>query len=296
MKVVSTFEEARELAGGNVGLVPTMGYFHEGHVSLIQAALSETDSVVVSIFVNPMQFGQQDDLETYPQDSERDFTLASDAGADVVFAPSVDYMYPSHQRTVVSVGTVAEGMEGAHRPGHFDGVTTVVAKLLAGLQPNVAFFGRKDAQQLAVVRALVVDLAFPVSVRGMPTVREADGLALSSRNVKIGQADRATALSLSTSLMLVADAFEAGERESQALTSLARDSLGLFPLLSVDYVEVAQSSDARTVETIDAEVFVAVAGTVGGVRLIDNVTLDPSTGRADRGIRLNQPSILYGGS
>jgi len=296
VKTVSTFNGARELADGRVGLVPTMGYLHEGHLSLIETARSENDTVVVSVFVNPMQFGQQKDLETYPRDAGRDSALASDAGADIMFTPSVEHMYPFQHRTVVSVGTVAEGMEGAHRPGHFDGVATVVAKLFAGLQPDVAYFGRKDAQQLAVVRALVADLAFPVSVRGISTVREADGLALSSRNVKIDETNRATALSLSTSLMLVADAFEAGERKSRVLRDIVRQSLALSQQLAVDHVEVARSADARTVDAIDAEAFVAVAGTVGGVRLIDNVTLDPSTGTADRGTRLTRPSILYGGS
>jgi len=294
MQVVHSTTGLENDFGG--ALVPTMGALHKGHEALIRSARQLPRPLIVSIFVNPTQFGPGEDYERYPRDEEGDLALLREEGVDAVLLPSVEEIYPEGASTFVDVERLTDGLEGAHRPGHFRGVTTVVAKLFYSVQPQRAYFGRKDAQQLAVVRALVADLAFPVSVRGISTVREADGLALSSRNVKIDETNRATALSLSTSLMLVADAFEAGERKSRVLRDIVRQSLALSQQLAVDHVEVARSADARTVDAIDAEVFVAVAGTVGGVRLIDNVTLDPSTGTADRGTRLTRPSILYGGS
>ncbi|GMQ92699.1 MAG: pantoate--beta-alanine ligase [Acidimicrobiia bacterium] len=296
MKIVSTFRQARDLSQERVGLVPTMGYLHEGHLSLIEAASDGNDTVVVSIFVNPLQFNETTDLDSYPRDIERDASLAHKAGADILFVPDAEYMYPAEPRVTVSVSEVSGGMEGAHRPGHFAGVATVVAKLFAGIQPDSAYFGRKDAQQLAVVRTMGSDLGFPINVHGMPIVREFDGLALSSRNVKIDPALRTSARSLSSGLSLAADAFEAGEMASGVLKRIVGDRLGAEQSVRVEYVEVARSKDAAIVDTIDSEVFLAVAARVGNVRLIDNVHLDPGTGAADRGLRLKEPSILYGGS
>ncbi len=296
MKIVHTFDDVRSVSDGRVGLVPTMGFLHEGHLSLIEAADDHNDTVVVSVFVNPLQFDEDSDLDAYPRDFERDVALAERAGADVVFAPDVLYMYPSSQRANITVSYVAEGMEGAHRPGHFVGVATAVAKLLAGVQPDIAYFGRKDAQQLAVVTTMARDLSFPTRIDGLPIVRESDGLALSSRNVRLDPDLRASALKLSKALFEAADTFEAGERTADTLVHIARSHLPGRSDLHVDYVEVARAVDAQPVETIDAESFLAIAVRVRDVRLIDNVHLDPDTGTADRGTRLAAPSILYGDS
>lgn len=296
MKTVGTFAEVREITSGSVGLVPTMGFLHEGHLSLIEAARDAHDSVVVSLFVNPLQFNESTDLSGYPRDIERDAALAEAAGADVLFAPDVATMYPSKPRTRVEVAGVADTMEGARRPRHFAGVATVVAKLFAGCLPDSAYFGRKDAQQLAVVRTMAADLSFPVEVRGLPIIRESDGLALSSRNIRIEQQDRPDAANLSSALFAAADAFEAGQRSLDALREITRARLEADQTVDVDYVEIAEAADASIADRLERDVFIAVAGRVGGVRLIDNVLLDPNTERADRGIRLERQSILYGGS
>lgn len=296
MKTVGTFAEVRELAEGSVGLVPTMGFLHEGHLSLIAAARGATDSVVVSTFVNPLQFGDTGDLADYPKDVERDAAHARAAGVDVLFIPDVDTMYPKGSRTIVTVEGISDSMEGARRPGHFAGVATVVAKLFAGIKPDTAYFGRKDAQQLAVVRTMAADLSFPVEVNGLPIVREPDGLALSSRNVRLGNEDRVRALNLHRALFAVGDAFEAGERSVGALLGIARATLDAGAAIEIDYIEVANASDASTVDRIEEPVFVAIAAEIGDVRLIDNTLLDPATERADRGTYIDNPSILYGGT
>lgn len=296
MKIVHAFDDVRSVSDGRVGLVPTMGFLHEGHLSLIEAARGQNETVVVSVFVNPLQFNEDSDLDEYPRDLDRDAALCETAGADVVFAPDVSHMYPSKQRATVTVGYVAEGMEGAHRPGHFAGVATVVAKLLAGVRPDNAYFGRKDAQQLAVVTTMARDLSFPTRILGLTTVRESDGLALASRNVRIDPGLRESALKLSEALFDAADAFEAGHRGAESLVHIAMDRLAVGRDLQVDYVEVARAEDARPIATIDTESFLALAAGVGDVRLIDNVHLDPDTGIADRGTRISGPSILYGGS
>ena len=296
MNTVATFDQVRELVGGSVGLVPTMGFFHEGHLSLIAAARKATETVVVSIFVNPLQFGDSADLAAYPRDVGRDAALARDAGADVLFIPDVDTMYPKGSRTIVTVEGASDSMEGAYRPGHFAGVATVVAKLFAGIQPDVAYFGRKDAQQLAVVRTMAADLSFPVEIDGLPIVREPDGLALSSRNVHLAKQDRASALNLHNALFAAGDAFEAGERSVSALLEIARATIDVGADIDINYIEAAYASDASTVERIDGPVFVAIAAWIGDVRLIDNILLDPATERADRGTYVDNPSILYGGA
>ena len=296
MNLVHTFEDVRSSAVGSVGLVPTMGFLHEGHLSLIREASSRNDTVVVSVFVNPLQFGETRDLSTYPRDLDRDVALAFDAGATVVFAPDTDYMYPHQPETTVTVGKVAEGMEGTARPGHFAGVATVVAKLFAGVQPDASYFGRKDAQQLAVITTMATDLSFPVSVHGMPIVREADGLALSSRNVRLSAGHRGSAAALSAGLLAAADAFEAGEQSVDQIKNIALRHMDAVPEVSVEYVELADTRTAAIGRIADGVQFLATAARVGDVRLIDNVTLDSETRTVDRGVRLAHPSILYGGS
>ncbi len=295
MRIVTTFEGARKEQRGVVGLVPTMGFLHEGHVSLIDAAGESNDTVIVSLFVNPLQFNEQADLDAYPRDLDRDARLAEAAGADVLFAPADGEMYPDPPRTALHVAGVSEGMEGEHRPGHFDGVSIVVAKLLAGLRPDRAYFGRKDAQQLAVVSRLAADLSFPVEIVGRPVVREQDGLALSSRNALLGPADRRAALSLCAGLEAAADAVERGEGSAAALERIARRPIAAEPGADLEYATLASQSDAAPLRGLDEPSFLAVAARVGRVRLIDNVHIDSAGDRwvPDLGSRLDGPSILY---
>ena len=296
MRMASTFAEARPKTGSSVGLVPTMGALHEGHLSLVEAAADANEVTVVSLFVNPTQFGEKDDLADYPRDLQRDAELAEKAGADVLFAPGNDEVYPRPPLTAVSVLEVSEGMEGDHRPGHFDGVAIVVVKLLAGLRPDRAYFGRKDAQQLAVVRRMAADLSFPVDIVGRPTVRERDGLALSSRNVRLSAAERLAALSLFAGLEVVADAVDRGERSASALEALARAPIVAEPGATFEYATLASQQDAAPLRGLDAPAFLAVAARVGTTRLIDNVHIDSAGDRwvTDLGSRLGGPSILYG--
>jgi pantoate--beta-alanine ligase len=295
MKVLRTFAAVRAAQSGCVGLVPTMGYLHEGHLSLIEAAAARCDTVVVSVFVNPLQFGDPRDLDSYPADLERDSVLARDAGADIVFAPSVEEMYPGGRAIGVTVPGVGDAMEGMFRPGHFDGVATVVAKLFAGIQPDLAFFGRKDAQQLALVTTLALGLAMPVEIVGCSIVRESDGLALSSRNTHLSEKAQADARQLSSALFAASELFAGGERSAVALTATVTRILDEMPSIDVEYVEVADASTAQLIDKVTDVSFLAVAGTVGGVRLIDNVVLDGRDGSVDTGIRIGSRSILYGG-
>jgi len=292
VRVTTTFAETRAAARGVTALVPTMGFLHEGHLSLIEAARERADTVVVSLFVNPLQFNEAADLDRYPRDPERDASLAEAAGGDLLFAPSLTEMYPVPPVTRVSLPALGAELEGPYRPGHLDGVAVVVAKLYAGLAPHLAFFGRKDAQQLALVTRLAVDLSFPVEVVGCPTVREQDGLALSSRNVFLPVGDRATALSISRGLMAAADAADAGERSGAALEGIVAAELADAGLSAPDYVALADAAMATRIPALDRPAFLAVAVRVGPVRLIDNVRLEPE-GSADRGCRLERPSILY---
>lgn len=291
MRVVSTFADARAARAGRVALVPTMGYLHEGHLALVAAA-GGADTTMVSIFVNPLQFDEQADLDRYPRDLARDLALLDEAGADVVFAPPLAEMYPGSPLTRVSLDGVTGRMEGSQRPGHFDGVATVVAKLFAGLQPDLAVFGRKDAQQLAVVTRMAADLSFPVSVVGGSTVREADGLALSSRNVFLDAAERHAALALSRGLLAAADAAAAGERAGAILEGIVQDELDRIPMVRREYVELADAGDCGRLAVLDRPAFLAVAARVGEVRLIDNVWFD-APHAPDRGTRLGGRSVLY---
>jgi pantoate--beta-alanine ligase len=260
-------------AGRTIGLVPTMGALHDGHLSLIRRAREASDVVVVSLFVNPAQFNDAADLDAYPRDEERDAQAAAQAGADVLFAPPPDEVYPPGFATTVHVAGLTETLEGAHRGvAHFDGVTTVVTKLLNMVGPDVVFFGQKDAQQALVVRRLVRDLDIPVHIEVCPTIREPDGLALSSRNAHLRGADRERALALSRALRAAETAFAGGESDAGALRAAALDAMraaGVEP----EYLELVRADDLAPIERVDGEALLAVAAHVGTTRLIDNTTL-----------------------
>lgn len=275
--------------GRRVGLVPTMGFLHDGHRALMRAAREACDLVVVTIFVNPLQFGAGEDLDTYPRDLSGDVAQCEREGVDLVFAPSVDEMYPSGPPvTSVHVAGLTADLCGASRPTHFDGVATVVTKFFAITGPCAAFFGRKDAQQLAVIARLVEDLDLPVQVVGCPIVREADGLALSSRNAYLSPEQRRAALVLSRALEAAAGAAIAGERDATALADIVRGLVATESTVALEYVEVRNALELTPVEEIDDDVLVAVAARVGETRLIDNITLSVRTTgvSADLGTRL----------
>lgn len=257
-----------------VGLVPTMGFLHEGHCSLMRAARAACDFVVVTIFVNPLQFGAGEDLDRYPRDLSGDLAQCAREGVDAVFAPSVAEMYPSGPPlTSVHVEGLTADLCGAARPTHFDGVGTVVTKLFAISGPCSAFFGRKDAQQLAVISRLVEDLDLPVDVVGCPIVREPDGLARSSRNAYLSPDQRRAALVLSRALGAAADAAVAGERDTQALVDVVRRQVSSEPQVALEYVEARDAHELAPVEQLDGDVLLALAARIGDTRLIDNVTL-----------------------
>jgi pantoate--beta-alanine ligase len=285
VKVVETPAEARAQYTGTIGVVPTMGALHGGHLSLLATARSMCDTVVMSLFVNPLQFDQPSDLASYPRDFDRDACLAEEEGVDVLFAPSLEVMFPEQLLTSVTVAGVTEHMEGVHRPGHFAGVATVVAKLLAALRPDMSFFGRKDHQQLVMVRTLAADLSFPGEIIGCPIIRDPDGLALSSRNMFIE--DRDAALSISRGLMAAADAVDDGTTSAARLEGLVRRSLAVD---TVDYVTLASQSRAQPMATLDRPAFLAVAARVGPVRLIDNLPIDlvGEMWVPDRGVGLDE--------
>ncbi|TAN32480.1 pantoate--beta-alanine ligase [bacterium] len=251
--------------GRSIGLVPTMGALHAGHLSLVEQARSENAKVVVSVFVNPIQFGPGEDFERYPRDPDRDGELLGRAGVDAVYRPSADAMYPPGASTRVLVGGLAERLEGAARPGHFEGVATVVAKLFGAVEPDRAYFGQKDAQQVAVVRRLAHDLDTGVVIRVCPTVREDDGLALSSRNAYLSPEERQAAMCLSSALRLAGAAYAAGERRPGELRAVLLAGIQVEPLARVDYAELVD------LETFVAPGFLAVlAVRIGHTRLIDN--------------------------
>ena len=260
-------------SGRRVGLVPTMGYLHAGHMSLVAAAKAATDFVVVTIFVNPLQFGPTEDLDRYPRDLAGDLAQCDAAGVDLVFAPSTAEMYPRPSATTVHVEGLTADLCGAARPTHFDGVTTVVTKLFSIVGPCSAFFGRKDAQQLAVVRRMADDLNLPVDVVGCPLVREPDGLALSSRNKYLSADERAAAPVLSRGLRAAAGAVVDGERDPQIVERIVRDTVATEPLVALEYVEVRAASDLTPIDRLDGDVLVALAARLGATRLIDNVGL-----------------------
>jgi pantoate--beta-alanine ligase len=284
MRTVRTVAELRAAlagprrAGQAIGLVPTMGFLHEGHLSLIRRARSACDEVVVSLFVNPAQFDDASDLDAYPRDEARDARLAAGAGASLLFAPAAAEVYPPGFSTTVSVRGVTEPLEGAHRGvGHFDGVTTVVTKLLNMVGPEVAYFGQKDAQQALVIRKLARDLDLPVRIEVAPTVREPDGLALSSRNVRLAGADRERALALSRALRAAEQAVAAGDRTAAGVRAAALAQLHRLAV-EPEYLELVSTDTLAPIETIDGEALLAVAARVGDVRLIDNITLSSANG------------------
>jgi len=262
-------------AGRRIGLVPTMGAFHEGHLSLMRRARRDCDVVVVSLFVNPAQFNDAGDLDGYPRDPERDAELATEVGVDYLFAPPLDEVYPSGFATTVSVAGVTETLEGTHRGrAHFDGVTTIVTKLFNMVSPDVAYFGQKDAQQAVVIRRLVRDLDIPVAIEVCPTVREADGLAMSSRNVHLSPADRARATALHRALRAAADAVRAGERDPGAARERALAELTRADI-EPEYVELVSADTLAPLHRIAGDVLAVLAAPVGSTRLIDNQPIQP---------------------
>ena len=277
MRIVRTIDELRGILeprrreGARIGLVPTMGYFHEGHLSLMRRAREGCDIVVVSLFVNPTQFNDPADLDAYPRDETRDSAMAQSAGVDLLFAPDAREMYRHDATTSVVVGGVSESLEGESRgPGHFRGVATVVAKLLNIAQPGVAYFGQKDAQQALVIRRMVRDLDFPVRIEVCPTIREPDGLAMSSRNVRLSATARAQALALKHGLDAAAAAIARGERDASKVERQAREAMKGFRV-EPEYFALVSADALVPLRTLSGEVLLAVAAKVGGVRLIDNL-------------------------
>ena len=258
-----------------MGLVPTMGALHEGHLSLVRAARAQCDSVVVSIFVNPLQFGANEDLAKYPRTFQRDCELLEREKVDLVFAPSVNDMYPENAVTYVTVEGLSEKLCGRSRPGHFRGVTTVVAKLFHIVEPQLAFFGQKDAAQCAIIRRMVRDLNFPVEIVVGPLVREPDGLAMSSRNAYLSTGERQSALVLNRALTEVKHSFDQGERNAGKLVEVGKKILAQESGARLDYLEVVDPGTLDPVAEIRSETLVAVAALVGGTRLIDNILLSP---------------------
>jgi len=259
---------------GTVGLVPTMGYLHEGHLSLIRRAKTECESVVVSIFVNPTQFGANEDLSKYPRDLGRDLELIEPLGVDLVWNPTAEIMYPTGYQTWVEVETLTRSLEGAVRPSHFKGVTTVVAKLFNAVQPNKAYFGQKDAQQAAVLRQMVRDLNFPLEMIVCPTTREADGLAMSSRNKYLDGNERQAATILFRALSEAKSAYESGERNAEKLRIVMKDMLASEPRVQMQYVSCADYDTLEELDVVSGKALLSMAVLVGKTRLIDNFVLE----------------------
>jgi len=281
MKLVKTIDEMRDVrestrkSDQRLGLVPTMGALHEGHLSLVRAARDKSNVVAVSIFVNPTQFGPNEDFAKYPRNLEKDSEMLEREHVDVIFAPSVDDMYPAGAVTWVTVEGMSDRLCGKSRPGHFRGVTTVVAKLFHIVQPDVAFFGQKDAAQVAIVRRMVRDLNMPVSIEVCPIIRESDGLALSSRNAYLNPEERKSALVLHRSLQRAENLFENGERNSARLMAAGKEEFKNESSARLDYFEIVDPDSLEPVTTISNRALIAVAGLIGNTRLIDNVIVDP---------------------
>lgn len=277
MQTVTTFPELRAARGalsGPVGLVPTMGFLHAGHISLVQRARAECASVTASIFVNPTQFGPSEDLAKYPRDLPRDLALLEAAGTELVWTPRPEDMYPAGFQTWVTVEELTRLLEGEVRPGHFRGVTTVVAKLFNAVRPDKAYFGQKDAQQAAVIRRMVRDLDFPIDIVVCPIVREPDGLAMSSRNVYLNPAERQAATVLFRSLSAAKSAYDKGERRAEALRRVMQDILNAEPLAKLQYVSCADYDSLGELETVKGKALLSMAVYLGKTRLIDNFVLE----------------------
>lgn len=280
MEIITTVAEMKarvaqwKAQGLTIGLTPTMGALHEGHMSLMERARKECDRVVTSVFVNPIQFGPNEDYDSYPRDLERDAAIAESKGVDVVFHPSVEEMYPKNYNTYVVMETLTDSLCGAKRPGHFRGVCTVVNKLINIVDPDMAFFGQKDAQQLAIIKRMVADLNMRVKVYGCPIVREEDGLAKSSRNTYLSDEERRAALCLSRSIFKAQELIESGERDASAIRAAVCGTIEAEPLASIDYVEVVDLGDMQPVSTLDEAGLIAIAVYIGKTRLIDNYLFD----------------------
>ncbi|MFQ5778199.1 MAG: pantoate--beta-alanine ligase [Terriglobia bacterium] len=285
MKTLTRVAEMQVAAAGarglgrRIGLVPTMGALHEGHLSLVRAARERSDFTVVSLFVNPAQFGPGEDYRRYPRDLEADGRRLAEAGVAVLFAPTVEEIYPVGSQTSVLVERASEPLCGRFRPGHFRGVATVVLKLLNIVQPHVAFFGRKDAQQCVVIQQLVRDLNLPVEIVVCPIVREPDGLALSSRNAYLNPREREAARALFRSLVRAREMIEAGERSAQAIERGIRALLGAKPKARIDYVELVDAQTLQPTDRVTGRILIALAVWIGSARLIDNLVVEEKQGR-----------------
>lgn len=280
MVVVEKIHEMKDIVkklkkkGKTIGLVPTMGYLHEGHLSLVRKSKSENDITVMSIFVNPIQFGSNEDYDRYPRDFERDKNLAEKEGVDYIFYPSVKEMYPEDFKTVVSVKKITEIMCGKSRPGHFDGVATVVLKLFNIVNPDRAYFGQKDAQQLAVIKQMVKDLNLDVEIVSCPIVREEDGLAMSSRNTYLSEDERKSATVLYRALNLAKDLIEKGERDVSKLKKAMEDLILKEKYTRIDYIEFVNYETFEVITKVEGKVLIALAVFVGSTRLIDNMVVE----------------------
>lgn len=275
---VRSWSRSQRAVGRRIGLVPTMGYLHEGHLALVDEARRRSDAVILTIFVNPLQFGPTEDLARYPRDLARDRALAISREVDALFVPSVEAMYPAGSEVRVIPGGTAERWEGAARPGHFAGVLTVVAKLFHLVEPDLACFGQKDIQQLTLVKRMVRDLDWPIEIVAVPTVREPDGLALSSRNAYLTPDDRSKAVALSRALHAAHHAWCEGEQRATIIEERMRQQLQPHPEIAVEYIAIVEPETLVPVATVDGRTVVAIAARVGGTRLIDNISLAQGLG------------------
>ncbi|HIE25621.1 MAG TPA: pantoate--beta-alanine ligase [Anaerolineales bacterium] len=271
---LNDLRDARTALSGSIGFVPTMGFLHEGHLSLVERACSEQDSVVVSIFVNPTQFAPTDDLDAYPRDIARDAALLQEAGADLLWMPTNEIMYPPDFQTWVEVNEITKPLEGEKRPGHFRGVTTIVTKLFNAVQPQAAYFGQKDAQQVAVIKQMVRDLNMPIEIIASPIVRERDGLAMSSRNSYLNPTERQAALVLSKSLQKAKSVYENGERDADILRKQMEEIINAEPLARLEYVSCADYTSLTELDIVERKALLSMAVYIGKTRLIDNLILE----------------------
>jgi len=271
IKTMQEFSESSRLSGKTIALVPTMGFFHQGHLKLMEEGRKRADLLIVSIFVNPTQFGVGEDLETYPRDLERDKGLSQSVGVDVVFTPSAMEMYPKGHQTYVNVEEVTKNLCGVSRPTHFRGVATIVVKLFNIIRPHIAFFGEKDFQQLVTIRQMAKDLNFDIKIVGVPTFREKDGLAMSSRNVYLNPEERRAALSLNRAIDTASYLFNSGERSTENLIREAKKEIESETLTKIDYFIVCDSQTLEDIDVINREAVLAIAVRVGETRLIDNL-------------------------